>query len=436
MNIIFVLIGRSLKSEMATLPSALPRGFAVLGIIGPDDPALRDALRGWTRAVAPAVEARFAISLRDRAAAPWWQSSAASVEPDVDMLDCLGQAAGISVVILALFDAWLRYAVAHYPDAAFYGRADADAIISPRWLLSVLSEQAVLLQQHGSERERHVVAGSMQWYNWDTVAHRPWGWANGPRNARTAAMNDNSTLCRPESSPRCSGPFPFAAGPLLLVSASLLRWYTSSADQATAVANALTSRLNRTAPTGGGGAAIAAVELSLAEAKQRGEFIQPSDAGDLDVRLFDDVFFGHALCMGGAPNVTVIAFPTGLFTDVPCRSTARRALQGCRNGLDRFNWSVSGAPLLVHHVRQPQFVSMALERLAQVPFAPQVPKACAPLASMHAGALQKKRWRLACGESWRWCHTPFDKQSLAIRARPKPKHAPASRPKANRPRTG
>ena len=109
-------------------------GYAVLGIIGPDSPNHRDALRGWTRKVAPGVIVRFAVSIRDRAARPWVDSAAAAAEADVDFIDSLGQRSGAGVVIMHLFDAWLRHAVARYPYAAFIGRADSDAVPSPQWL--------------------------------------------------------------------------------------------------------------------------------------------------------------------------------------------------------------------------------------------------------------------------------------------------------------
>ena len=91
-------------------PPPLPSGYAVIGIIGPDSPPHRQALRGWTSLVAPEVLVRFAVSLRDRAHVnPWWTgNSHAQYEPDVDFIDRLGQSAGAGVVILALFDSWLR----------------------------------------------------------------------------------------------------------------------------------------------------------------------------------------------------------------------------------------------------------------------------------------------------------------------------------------
>lgn len=151
-------------AAMASL-QPLPPGYAVIGIIGPDSPGHREALRAWTRAVAPAVSGRFAVSLRDRALQPWWEGMTRQ-EADVDLLDCLGQRSGAGVVILSLFDTWLRFAVARFPEAAFVGRADSDAIPSPSWLLAMLTAEANRQAALRSDSDPLVYVGSMQWYNW------------------------------------------------------------------------------------------------------------------------------------------------------------------------------------------------------------------------------------------------------------------------------
>ncbi len=382
----------------------LPPGFAVVGIIGPDSVAHRQALRSWTHAVAPGVVARFAVSLRDRAEQPWLDSAAAPAESDVDFIDCLGQYSGAAVVIIHLFDAWLRHAVARYPFAHFIGRADSDAIPSPHWLPAMLAAEA-LRQARANERSPMVLAGSMQWYNWDEIAFRPWGWAMGPWNARRRAISENKN-CTMTSSPRCAGPFPFAAGPLLLLSTPLARWYIRSESAANAVATALDSRLNRTSDEIGGGT------LSLEAARTRGQFMRLSEPGDLDVRVFDDVFLGHALCVGdggdltgkgaqgvgGPSNVTVLSFPPGLFSDFPCNGGER----GCRNGLNRFNWTALGAPLLAHRIRKPQYVPIALELIEQTPFKPQV-FSCKPMQPTKAEVPLTH----CLGRNWQWCQIPF-----------------------------
>ena len=374
----------------------------VIGIIGPDLISTREALRAWTRAVAPTVLARFAVSLRDRAREGWWSGVARPAEPDVDFLDCMGQSSGASVVILSLFDAWLRHAVVRYPDALFIGRADSDTVPNPGWLLSLASAAR-------SFGVTHVYAGTIQWYCWDTVKFRPWGWALGPYGSRRSASRENPQHCLPKaSSARCSGPFPFASGPLLIMSSALARWYGQSVLISRTVAQAITSRLNHTADDGTIGAT-----LSVDEARARGVFLRQADPGDLDVRLWDDIFLGHALCMGGSPNVSLLEFPPGLVADVPCNGHA----MGCRNGIRRFNFSADGAPLVLHRVKKSSFVGLALEHVRTASYQQQTPRNCKPLAL--AMDVQRRGVPLACGIDWQLCKSPFGNPE---RAKMSPSH--------------
>ncbi|EOD20012.1 hypothetical protein EMIHUDRAFT_102025 [Emiliania huxleyi CCMP1516] len=408
-----------------------PAGFAVIGIIGPDNAKLRSSLRGWTEAVSPAVLARFAISLRDRASAQW-PAQVTAAEPDIDFLDCLGQRSGAGVVIISLFDAWLRHAVARYPHATFVGRADSDAVPSPSWLLAMLAAESERQAQHGGVGEQHVYAGSMQWYHWDELAFRPWGWGMGPHGAHRRAVHENPKHCTAEPSPRCAGPFPFAAGPLLMLSKPLARWYTRSAAVAKAVSAALDSRLNRT--RGHGDDTDGGKDLSLAEARARGHFLPLSEPGDLDVRIFDDVFLGHAFCVGdgggvgghsaggvgGVSNLTILALPPGLIEDFPCGG----GKSGCQSGLRRFNWTVSGAPLIAHHIRKPEYVPQALAQLRRAPFAIPHAAECRPFSPAHTPA--PRPYCLREGRSWQWCTLPFKpappmKQPPRKPLKPKPK---------------
>ena len=390
-------------------PAPLPSGYAVIGIIGPDSPPHRQALRGWTSLVAPEILVRFAVSLRDRADMnPRWTAySHAMYEPDVDFIDCLGQRAGAGVVILALFDAWLRHALGHYPHAKFIGRADSDAIPSPQWLLAMLRAEAARQAQDASNATSQqsptpfVYAGSFQWYNWDEVRFQPLGWGKGAKRARHRAIAQSPARCKQKSSARCAGPFPFAAGPLLLLSSSLTRWYVEQPRISATVSAALDSRLNRTA----GGSS--SVDLTLEAARARGEFLRLSEPGDLEVRLFDGIFLGHAVCLGRAPSVTILGFPHGVFVDFPCDGS----IDGCRNGIARqFNWSLPGAPLLAHRVRKPEAIKIALEHLerAAKSMPPQV-ASCGPF-------LTPKSITNVCGADWRWCSTPFNEQVKKPRA--------------------
>ena len=412
-----------------------PAAVAVLGVIGPDVPESRAALREWAGAVTPLVLVRFAVSLRDRAGEAWWRGAAQPAEADVDFLDCLGQGSGPGVVIFSLFDAWLRHAVARYPQARFIGRADSDTVPSPSWLLSFINEQSNRFES------THLYAGTLQWYCWDTIKYRPWGWALGPHGSRRAAMRENPEHCAPKTSnPRCSGPFPFAAGPLLLLSSTLARWYAHSAEVSSAVVQGLTARLNLTADessrgsggsggrTGGSGASASAAPagstLSVDEARARGIFLQPADAGDLDLRLWDDIFLGHALCMGGASNVSLLELPPGLVADVPCNG----GVSGCHNGIRRFNFSVQGTPLVFHRVKKRQFVGLALSYVRTSVYMPPAAERCRPLGV--AMDVQRKGVPLACGADWELCRVPFGAPAKAFVNRPK---AGASRGKAAKP---
>ena len=121
--------------------------------------------------------------------------------------------------------------------------------------------------------------------------------------------------------------------------------------------------------------------------------------------------------MGGAPNVTILAFPHGLFADFPCNGGA----SGCRNGLDRFNWTAPGAPLLTHRVRRPEYVSMALQRLRSVPFSePHVAVDCGPMRSL------RRDVKLACGKGWSWCAVPFKAAPTVKRQKRKQAPRPSS----------
>ena len=237
--------------------------LAVIGVIGPDDPARREALRIWTRAV-PSLLVRFAISSRGR--------PSTAVDEDVDLLDCAGQAVGGGVVQLALFDAWLRYAVRKYPTAPFIGRADDDTVPNPHWLSAVLASEVA---REPPLSRRLVYAGLFQWYSWDERAHVPRGWGMGPWNARRNGMREHAAFCGRASNERCAGPLPFATGPLLLLSSGLARWYATSVFARAALQRSMDSRLNLSSGAGR--------PLTMQEARRQGHFKRPADASDMEV---------------------------------------------------------------------------------------------------------------------------------------------------------
>ena len=102
-----------------------------------------------------------------------------------------------------------------------------------------------------------------------------------------------------------AGPFPFVTGPLILLSTSLARWYSDSTAARYSLAAAIESR--RIVDGRGGGSAITTptAQTSTASATSTSSsrrFRSPRHAGDIHVRLFDDVFLGYNLCLGGAPK--------------------------------------------------------------------------------------------------------------------------------------
>ena len=388
------------------MTAAVPPRFLVLGVIGPDSFETREAHRTtWVQDVKPAVDVRFVVSLRDRSDEHWRRRAGEVVEPDVDFVDSLGQSAGPAVVILSLFDAWLRHAVARYLDVTFIGRADSDTVPSPSWLLSVLAGQV-------ERPRRHAILGTMHWYHWDRVRFRPWGWGMGPRFARWSATRDSADLCGgvSMSSERCSGPFPFAIGPLLLLSSPLVRMYAASASTKRALVDALSSRVNLSSSGSVGDARVGGGSSWV------GSFMQPSDMGDLEVRLFDDVFLGHELCMvHRAQHVSVVAFPGGTYVDFPCKSPNP---SGCMHGLELYNWTVSGAPLLAHRIRRPHYIPWAFEGVRRAPFAPQRPHKCQPI-NRTFDIDGSKQPGLPCGQTWEWCFSPMENSARAIIKRAK-----------------
>ena len=274
--------------------------LAIIGITGPNDPIRHAYLRqAWARQSSKIV-IRFVVSIEDSA-------SNTSVARDVVQLSCLGQSAGSAVVELALADAWYRYAVTAYAHESYQyiGRADTDLAMSPAWLSVVLSS-AQQQQQHGEPSHQYL--GRVQWFSWHREEARPVGWGGGPLQARMAAQEEFGA--HENGTSALAGPFPFVTGPLILLSTSLARWYSDSTAARYSLAAAIESR--RIVDGRGGGSAIttttattAAAQTSTASATSTSSsrrFRSPRHAGDIHVRLFDDVFLGYNICLGGAPK--------------------------------------------------------------------------------------------------------------------------------------
>ena len=201
----------------------------------------------------------------------------------------------------------------------------------------------------------------------------PRGWGQGPVNSRRNAARDGSALCPQCSapfatacnislslSPRCAGPFPFATGRLMLLSSALARWYASSDHVQQAVQGALNSRLNRSG--------TASQPLPLTAARQRGLFVRPRVADDLQTRLFEDILLGHEICFGSLRKLTLLAFPAGVIEDVPCNGHGRWGSSGCRHALStKFNWSSSaGLPFVLHNVKMASELAFAASLVGAV----------------------------------------------------------------------
>ena len=256
-------------------------------------------------------------------------------------------------MMLALADAWWRFAAEHYHDVNFIGRADDDVLVNPTFMRSFLE---AALRSLGP---RSLYAGQFEWYSWDSVGHRPRGWGNGAYNARRAVVRDDPdgrctvrghrnrrpekklpaeqrsecvAYCRktwrvdtPEpdkehsslranggncncyhrafhSSEQCRGPLPFAIGPLHFLSSDLVRRYAESQRIAAAVAGALDSRLDRRRgwpPRDSNLSESAVPLLDFAAARERGRYLPYVEEAPEATHLFEDVFLGHALCAMG-----------------------------------------------------------------------------------------------------------------------------------------
>ena len=231
---------------------ALREPLLVIGIIGRNDAQRRSALRlTWVRA-GPAIVARFAVSAAEPPI-PYH-------EPDIDLVNATG---GSLVGAFATFHAWLQLVCRTRTSPSFFGRADDDIVVSLSWLEHLVRS----LGQHPIQP--HMVAGHFEWYHWDTINHRPH--ANGADAWSAHISAKRVPACRIRG--RCSGPFPFAKGPLVVFSAPLARWYAGSAAVYAAASRAISSRLH------------------LKASKKINE-------RSLSAKLFDDVFFGHQVCMG------------------------------------------------------------------------------------------------------------------------------------------
>ena len=216
----------------------------------------------------------------------------------------------------------------------------------------------------------------------------------------------------------CTGPFPFAIGPLQFLTPDLVRNYARSQRVVAAVANALDSRLDRKPDGAAGGL------LGTAAARQRGRYLPYDEKAPEATHLFEDVFLGYALCAGmlhddpdsvmehfsattnRTSNLTYVSLPFAKW-DVPCngRDGSRRALGGCLRGLRRHkaNWSEpSGQTAVVHHVSMSSFMSVIdRDYVSSARF-----QRCRFSCNSDAHAIwivNRLRNELPCGTGQTWC---------------------------------
>ena len=123
----------------------------------------------------------------------------------------------------ALFHAWIEYAAIKSPllsRSLFFGRMDDDVVLSLPWLDRFLSG---ILRRFEST---HLYIGRFEYFSVDLNTFRPHGWGASP----TDSLGWIKRVCKTAESRhrKCSGPFPFAQGPLATFSSSVAKWYVES----------------------------------------------------------------------------------------------------------------------------------------------------------------------------------------------------------------
>jgi hypothetical protein len=358
--------------------------IAVIGITGPDDLARRAVIReAWSVSPPHGIVLRFAVSSRDKTVTD-------KDDADVHHLDCLGQASGLAVVEIALADAWYRFAVDAYPTVPFVGRADTDVVVAPAWLDMAL-RGLLATGPPNSSSSRFYYVGRVAWYHWHEREFRPMAFGFNPAHAASVARVDEP--CKRD----CWGPFPFATGPLILLSRGLARWYAHSHTAQRALQAAIDSRRSRS----DGRLTVSASEDTRAGAASE-VFLKPSAGDDLHVRLFDDVFLGWAIFKGGAPNVTVLRLPLHGFTDAPAPCNAvfsvkasPRSTACCLQMLNASHATV------VHMMKDSPWLFPAVAKVIADKAPRKSPIRCGTVQQRVKGAEQ-----LAHVASLRWCTLP------------------------------
>ena len=231
---------------------------------------------------------------------------------DVDLLN-VSAAYPQHAAAFALFHRWLVFVTVEslrFRVASFFGRADDDVVLALPWVESMLAAAAA---RFGEPRRTHIYIGKLEWYAWDVDTFRPHGWGVTPKGVKIALTN----ICKGSSTivaqRKCSGPFPFAKGPLAILSAATARWYATSAAVQARVQAALDQRVRQAAaheqqhenqPHAQQQQSHASAPAISNESSARPRMGTPPpgltrrSSRSVRHKLFDDIFVGHALCMG------------------------------------------------------------------------------------------------------------------------------------------
>lgn len=212
------------------------RLLLVLGVISnPRTPHTRKWIRESYMAVAPKrngrVLMRFVFGKRGLTAADMKQlAKEQSEHADVEHIDAsdFGERGGIFSCIDKLF-AWFPHAVARFPGAKFYGKADDDSYVNVRRLLRTLQPLAPL---------RNAYLGYLQYDSFITDEWKHCGWAAGPVGAAVGFARGCPHDRRPGTgggvpqfaadSERAFGPFPFVVGAMTIMGSDLAAWMRTS----------------------------------------------------------------------------------------------------------------------------------------------------------------------------------------------------------------
>ena len=203
----------------------LPSPLLAIGILSaPEFVQRRMAVRAswlrWPEVTERQVAARFAVRCLG---APVWLEHLLQAETsqfaDVACLAVPHNETRLRGPVLMLA-AWLAYAPRAFPSALFIGKCDDDSYLHiPR-----------LLQLLGTVRGPPLVyLGKMAWFHWfpDIFEHAGFGYERTlANNAGHTCRNVSSSVARRFGT--CEGPFPFAAGYLIVVSTLLAMKLTAS----------------------------------------------------------------------------------------------------------------------------------------------------------------------------------------------------------------